>query len=122
MAVVFLQQTDLEILRVMSLVLRLEGYDVLTSHGFPDDLAGKIASSNADLVLLDHALDGRDCLAVLRSIRGAGLELPVLVSGCLTNVPAFCKKHGFDGCLEMPFDLGVFYDTIVDALRTKKPF
>ncbi|GAA4326424.1 hypothetical protein GCM10023149_29220 [Mucilaginibacter gynuensis] len=116
MPVVFVQLCDPEILHVVQMILNLDGLDVHTFTAPGPALIRAAAMRKPDLLILDHQLDGAACLETFLEISSQMPGLPVVVAGCSSLVSAFCQQHGFCDFIEMPFDLLVFYETVMRCL------
>ena len=81
-----------------------EGYEVMT-HGHADMLMQTIEKEKPDLVVMDLKLGGSDGLQLIKQIRSAFEELPVILS---TAYPAFAfepKYRTTDCFVEKSSDL-----------------
>ena len=79
-ATVLVADDDADILRVVELNLRLEGFEVVTARDGPDALA-KAATVRPDLVLLDVRMPGIDGYTICARIRADArlAAVPVLI-------------------------------------------
>lgn len=90
---------------------------LLEKQGYATDLAfdGDSGLDNGltglyDLIILDIMLPGRDGLSVLKELRRAGVETPVLMLTARSSVADRIQglDHGADDYLTKPFDTGEF--------------
>jgi DNA-binding response OmpR family regulator len=98
--------------------LRFEGYDVVTA---PDGETGlRLACDEApDLVILDLMLPGMAGLEVLRSLRGEGLEMQVIILSALGREQDKVAglELGADDYVAKPFGLRELLARVEAALR-----
>jgi DNA-binding response OmpR family regulator len=95
--------------------LRAAGFSTLLADD-GQDAEDYCLSGEFDLVILDMGLPGKDGLSVLRSIRGQGVMVPVLV---LTGRPerdvVLCLDAGADDYMTKPFR----FDELLARVRTR---
>ncbi|GAA4410322.1 response regulator transcription factor [Fodinibacter luteus] len=73
-------------------------------------------AGDVDLVILDMGLPGGDGLQVLRAIRSAGRQMPVIVLTGLTERDAtMCLEAGADDYMRKPFA----FDELLARIRTR---
>ena len=100
--------------------LRGESYAVdWVRDGAAADLA--LAAFSYDLLLLDLGLPGKQGMDVLRTLRGAGADLPVLIITARDGTPARVAglDAGADDYLVKPFDLDELLARIRALLRRR---
>ncbi len=64
--------------RLFEVILSQNGFDVLTAQD-ADEAAEKLEENHVDLMILDVMMPGTDGFTFLRSLRNAGVTLPVLM-------------------------------------------
>jgi two-component system response regulator MprA len=93
MARVLIADDSETILLLLRTRLEMEGYEVTTANDGEEALealAGEGPGSDPDLILLDAMMPRKSGLDVLRELRGAGVETPVLI------VSAHPESEGLD--------------------------
>ncbi|RPH78831.1 MAG: response regulator [Nitrospiraceae bacterium] len=105
------------ILKVLSIKLRVSGYDVVTTAGGQEAL-DLIDSASPDIVLLDVIMPGVDGLEVLRKLR-VNSRLPVFVFSASSENAQKAMSLGADGFLAKPFDVDDLVKRIVMVLDHK---
>ena len=90
--------------------LRRAGYDVIEAETGEEALERLRANPDTKVALLDIMLPGRDGLSVLKELRRAGVETPVLMLTARSSVADRIQglDHGADDYLTKPFDTGEF--------------
>ena len=89
--------------------LGLEGYDVQTvnsGQAVLDRMNGAVAERRPDVVVLDAMMPGKSGIDVLRELRDAGDETPVLILSAHRQSEQLREalKLGADACLTKPID------------------
>jgi len=102
MAVVFVVDDDLAVLRVIDLSLRVEGIDVATFPSALQALSALSEGSPPDVIVLDLNMPEMDGREFFRMARQAGYENPVLILSAYNAGPA-CREIGADDWLAKPF-------------------
>jgi DNA-binding NtrC family response regulator len=94
---------ETSILTTLQKVLSLEGYSVDVAGGV-GPAGDKLARCNYDMALFDVALPDGDGIELLEQVRGAGVELPVIMMSGHATVDAAVKatKLGAVDFLEKP--------------------
>jgi CheY-like chemotaxis protein len=94
--------------------------DVLEQEGLPVETASdgaealtKIGSRMPRLVLLDMRMPGMDGWSFARELRGAGIELPVVVMTAAADARRWAAEIGAIGVVPKPFGVS----ELVDAVR-----
>jgi two-component system, OmpR family, KDP operon response regulator KdpE len=91
------------ILRVLSIKLRVAGYDVITALNGEEALK-LVASANPDLLLLDLLLPGMDGLQVMENLRDRS-DLPIIVISARPDLAQKALSLGAAYFLAKPFDV-----------------
>ena len=95
--------------------LRATGY-VPVVVGTAQKAESAAVTEELDLVILDMGLPGGDGLAVLRAIRTAGRQMPVIVlTGLAERDAAMCLEAGADDYMRKPFS----FDELLARIRTR---
>ncbi|MFL6182268.1 MAG: response regulator transcription factor [Actinomycetes bacterium] len=120
MTMVLLAEDDSAISDPLARALRRQGYDVRLAENGPDALAG---ARNSDLVVLDLGLPGMDGLEVCRTLRGEGLQVPVLVlTARSSEIDAVVGLDaGADDYVSKPFRTAELMARIRALLRRGRP-
>lgn len=63
----------------LEMLLRKSGYDIVASVANGGDALDRLPTARPDILILDVQMPGRNGLDVLRSLRGAGNEQPVVI-------------------------------------------
>jgi DNA-binding response OmpR family regulator len=106
-----IQDTDQGILEILTLVLREEGYNVMTTIHYKDIL-NDIKLFKPHVVMLDFKLNGDECIAAYKLIRDKYPHLPVLALSCNRNIHQEYSNIGFDDYISKPFDLDKLYSIL----------
>ncbi|MFL6178382.1 MAG: response regulator transcription factor [Actinomycetes bacterium] len=120
MTMVLLAEDDSAISDPLARALRRQGYDVRLAENGPDALVG---ARNSDLVVLDLGLPGMDGLEVCRTLRGEGLQVPVLVlTARSSEIDAVVGLDaGADDYVSKPFRTAELMARIRALLRRGRP-
>ncbi|MFL6287043.1 MAG: response regulator transcription factor [Actinomycetes bacterium] len=120
MTMVLLAEDDAAISDPLARALRRQGYDVRLAENGPDALVG---ARNSDLVVLDLGLPGMDGLEVCRTLRGEGLQVPVLVlTARSSEIDAVVGLDaGADDYVSKPFRTAELMARIRALLRRGRP-
>jgi len=100
--------------------LRQEGYTVEVATNGPDALH-MATSENFDLIVLDRNLPGLDGLSVLRALRAAQSEAPILILSALAHADerVLGLKAGADDYLGKPFSFSELQLRIENLLKRR---
>jgi DNA-binding response OmpR family regulator len=105
-ATVLVADDDADILRIVEINLRLEGFEVVTARDGPDALA-KTVAVRPDLVLLDVRMPGSDGYTICARIRADATLAAVPVIIVTANYGAAeveaARRAGADNFLVKPF-------------------
>lgn len=130
METIIIQDTDKDILELLTAALELEHFKVFSVMGYETDLLGMIGRTRPHVVMLDYRLEGSDCVRICRQIKARYPHLPVVAMSCNSNINEVYDRHGFDDYIKKPFDLDRLYVVLRKhipqvaqrpAVRTNKP-
>ena len=96
---------------------------VVERHGDGRDGLHLATSSEFDLIILDRNLPGMDGLSVLKAIRAAGLETPVIILSAIAHVDERVKglRAGGDDYVTKPFHFSELHARADVLLKRKAP-
>ena len=116
-ASLLLVDDDPDILRLLSIRLRANGYDVTAVESAQRALA-TIAAARPDLVLTDLRMEGMDGMALFQEIQAAYPGLPVIILTAHGTIPdaITAVKLGVFGYLTKPYDADELLGQIQRAL------
>jgi len=119
MAKVLIQDSDADILAILSYILAEEGHDVIPVSSYNEAVLG-VASYTPDVVILDFALHGEPCIQACKAIKSRFPEMPVIAVSCNKYLVENNAKGVFDTCIEKPFEIHEFNQVITNySLATK---
>lgn len=101
---VIVQDTDIDLLETLAIVLQEAGFDVRAVLKY-DDVLKQIGLFSPNLVLLDFKLAGEQCIRLCKLIKQRSPELPVIALSCNLTIDQEYAEAGFDNYIEKPFDL-----------------
>src|SRR5262245_59111494 len=106
---ILLVEDDASLALGLEFNLRSEGYDVAVAHDAESALQIAAGAPPFDLFLLDWMLPGSDGLDLMRQLRAAGQEAPVLLLTARDGKEDIVEglDSGADDYLSKPFDLNV---------------
>jgi two-component system response regulator GlrR len=104
-AALLLVDDDPDLLRLLAIRLKANGYDVTAVESGQRALAS-IAASRPDLVLTDLRMDGMDGMALFQEIQASYPGLPVIILTAHGTIPdaVAATKRGVFGYLTKPYD------------------
>lgn len=108
---ILVQETDREVLDLISIILQNGGYQVLSTTGC-DGILEQIDQFRPHVVMLDYKLNGEECLKAYKEIRGKYPHLPVIALSCNSNIHSEYSRVGFDGYIAKPFDIDHLYTVL----------
>ena len=116
-ASLLLVDDDPDLLRLLSIRLKANGYDVAAVESGQKALAS-IAASRPDLVLTDLRMDGMDGMRLFEEIQGAYPGLPVIILTAHGTIPdaVAATRQGVFGYLTKPYDADELLGQIERAL------
>jgi DNA-binding NtrC family response regulator len=109
METVIIQDSDQDILEILTTALELENFKVFTVKAPEAHLLQMIDTRRPHVVVLDYRLDGRECAAICKTIKANYPHLPVVAMSCNSNIHEVYDRHGFDDYIPKPFDLDQLY-------------
>jgi DNA-binding response OmpR family regulator len=109
------------ILLLLRTRLEMEGYEVITAADgaeASEELWGAGPGEVPDLVLLDAMMPRKSGLDVLREVREAGSEIPVLIVSAHGEAAAQAKapEAGASGYLEKPIDFNELLGRVAELI------
>jgi CheY-like chemotaxis protein len=107
---------DRAILATVSDILTMEGYPVVTALNGAEALR-QIEEARPALLLLDMRMPGLNGWDVVRTLRGRGIAVPVLVMTAAQDARRWAEQIGADGYLAKPFDLDDLLVAVERLLR-----
>ncbi len=114
---IYVVDDDRAVRFVLATALRDAGHDV-TGFADAEDVRRALRQATPDLLVCDVRLPGTDGLALLREVKKAHPELPVIVMSAYTDVAttAAAYRDGAADYLPKPFDLAVALASVRRAL------
>jgi two-component system phosphate regulon response regulator PhoB len=112
---IVLAEDDLTMVRLLTTLLTMDGYEV-TALEPEEDVVTAVRRLHPDLLILDFLLaqqSGLDVLDAIRRSEGSERLRVVMISGL--NVGEECLRHGADDFLLKPF----MPDDLIGALRNR---
>jgi two-component system, NtrC family, response regulator GlrR len=116
-ASLLLVDDDPDLLRLLAIRLKANGYDVTAVDSGQRALAA-IAASRPDLVLTDLRMEGMDGMGLFKEIQASYPGLPVIILTAHGTIPeaVAAVKHGIFGYLTKPYDAEELLQHISRAL------
>lgn len=106
---------DAAILRLVSLALVSEGFEVVVAQDGVEGL-DQIDANEIDVVVLDLQMPRMDGRAMYHEMRSRGCTLPVLILSAYGAERAR-RELGAEAAMSKPFDV----DELIDCIRTLLP-
>ncbi|WP_170132591.1 response regulator [Pedobacter cryoconitis] len=101
---VIVQDTDLDLLTILTFLLEEASFEVLpVSHC--KDVASKINSFDPQLIVLDFRLSGEECTCLCAAIKKDFPCIPIVALSCNHNIQKQYAICGFDDYVAKPFDI-----------------
>lgn len=119
---ILLVDDDPSLLRLMSIRLSSEGYEVFSAHGGTEALQA-IKNQHFDLVLSDLRMPDLDGLSLFKRFLELGKETPVILMtahGTIDDAIA-ATREGVTGFLTKPIDHDELRKTLKEAIAASKP-
>jgi DNA-binding response OmpR family regulator len=109
---------DVNLLRLLGMILRLAGYDVITTEDpiLSLDLAAK---QSPDLIVLDLQMPKLDGRSVYRELRARGLDVPVMIASAYGARTAQIEL-GAQASIEKPFEPERLIEAVASLLSAGK--
>ena len=114
---VLLVDDERAILKVLSIKLRISGYDVVTASSGKEAL-DVISSAYPDVMLLDVIMPGMDGFEVLEKLRTSS-ELPIIVFSARPENAQKAIELGANDFLAKPFNVDEMVGRIENLLSDK---
>ncbi len=114
---ILLVDDEQAILRVLSIKLKISGYDVVTASGGQEAL-DKVDSENPDLMLLDVIMPGIDGFQVLQKLRTFS-ELPVIIFSARPENARKAMDLGASDFISKPLNVDILVKIIESLLAQK---
>jgi DNA-binding response OmpR family regulator len=112
METIIVQETDSDVLDVISYALKEGGFNVYPLLHCDEDFMKIIERTKPHVVMLDFKLKGEECMRILREIKMNYPHLPVIAASCNANIHDVYDSAGFDDYIPKPFDLDLLYNTL----------
>lgn len=114
---ILLGEDDPEIRELLQKALDLDGFDVVACEN-GTVTASKARRGSYDLVLVDFRMPGKTGLTVLRELRNAGIDTPLLLMACdyPDGVRSELRRTRSAGALPKPFTLARLRSAVTRAL------
>ena len=116
---ILVQETDRDILDLLSIILQEGGYQVLSTIGF-EGILEQIDKFRPHVVMLDFKLNGEESIKAYKVIRTKYPHLPVIALSCNTNIHLEYSRHGFDDYISKPFDINHLYSVLREHMPKPK--
>ena len=111
---------DLDTLRLVSLMLQRQGYQIASATNGQEGLA-KAATEDPDLILLDIAMpiiDGHEMLKQLRANpKLKGIPIIMLTASCNRQDIAIASSYGVVDLVTKPFNFAELAEKVESALK-----
>jgi two-component system response regulator GlrR len=122
MSRILLVDDDASLLKLMSMRLRSQGYEVDTADSAEGAL-DRLRQQRADLVLSDLRMGGMDGLALFERIQSQWLGMPVIIMTAHGTIPDAIQatRSGVFSFLTKPIDKDELLVTIEHALSLTRP-
>ncbi|MFM4649841.1 sigma 54-interacting transcriptional regulator [Aeromonas bivalvium] len=122
MSRILLVDDDASLLKLMSMRLRSQGYEVDTADSAEAAL-DRLRQRRADLVLSDLRMGGMDGLALFEKIQAQWLGMPVIIMTAHGTIPDAIQatRSGVFSFLTKPVDKDELLSTIEHALSLTRP-
>jgi CheY-like chemotaxis protein len=119
---ILLVDDELDIVAVVSRILKCSGYEVITAHDGLQCLE-KVESEQPDLILLDKKMPNMDGQTTLMRLQASKKtkHIPVIMLTCCTNGDDIdlAQKGGATEYIAKPFDRPVLLEKVAKVLKIK---
>ncbi|MDB5135599.1 MAG: response regulator receiver [Mucilaginibacter sp.] len=109
METIVVQETDKEVLEVLTIALQMEGFKVFASQNLDKNILDLVEKQKPHVVMLDYRLKGDAAIEMCKLIRKKYPYLPVIALSCNSNIHNIYSQQGFADYIEKPFDLDLLY-------------
>ncbi len=110
---IFIADDDPDILQIISLILKTQGYQVITSTN-ANDIFNYSVKDLPDIILLDiwmSGIDGRDICIQLKD-QELTKNIPVLFISANSNIEEIAETCKADGYIAKPFEMDYLLERI----------
>lgn len=112
MKTIIVQETDRDVLDVLTQALELENYQVYALQQTEVNFMELIDQIRPHVVMLDYRLTGEKCMEIFMEIKQKFPHLPLIALSCNHNINTIAIESGFDDYIPKPFDLDHLYLTL----------
>ena len=113
---IFIADDDEDIIEILGIMLRSEGYDVYATTNAEELFAPFFQLP--DLILLDIWMMGIDGKEICRKVKTneRTRHIPLLFLSANSNLEQVCKESGADGYIAKPFEMEYLLKRIADFI------
>jgi DNA-binding response OmpR family regulator len=111
MKTIVIQDTEPELLEIITFVLQMK-YNVYPFLNCDNAFVDTIKSFDPDLILMEHRLEGHNCVDSLKKIKINYPKTPVVAFTTNHHIKEKYRNFGFDDYLLKPFDFDVMFSTV----------
>jgi len=109
-----------DLLGMLSMMLKIRGYEIITSNNFLGTIKC-INSFQPDLLMLDVLLGDHNGRDICKEIKKFFPNLPILLMSASPKLLMNFKECNADAILEKPFEMEVLNQTVSALLVTRLP-
>jgi DNA-binding response OmpR family regulator len=109
METIIVQETDKDILDMLTVALEYEGFHVYSVLGYDSNFLELIDQIRPHVVMLDYRFSGQQSIEICQRIKSKYPHLPIIALSCNYNINQEYGKFGFDDYIKKPFDLDILY-------------
>lgn len=109
METIIVQETDRDVLDILTVALREGGFNVFALIDCDDNFLDLIDKIRPHVVILDYRFSGDKSIIMCKLIKAKYPNLPVIALSCNNNINDVYSRHGFTDYIKKPFDLDVLY-------------
>ncbi|MDB5063029.1 MAG: response regulator receiver [Mucilaginibacter sp.] len=121
MKTIIVQETDKDILDMLTVALEYEGFKVYSVLGYDSNFLELIDQIRPHVVILDYRLNGQESIEVCHHIKSKYPHLPIVALSCNYNIHHEYDKFGFDDYIKKPFDLDILYSILRKHIPKHSP-